>query len=158
MRDSKDRVAATFAHGHVIDGDSRRGVVIRDRAGAIEGGGVRVEAVGAAGVVDQDADREREAEQAVLLDQLTDFDWVESQEGVDWKLAGKRLARLDTVDKTTGAQVYGMDLKMPGMLNAAIRQCPVLGGKLAGFDNRLKREEAEQLHREALAMRRRPSP
>ena len=52
----------------------------------------------------------------------------------DWKLAGKRLARLDTVDKTTGAQVYGMDLKLPGMLNAAIRDCPVFGGKLRSFD------------------------
>jgi isoquinoline 1-oxidoreductase beta subunit len=52
----------------------------------------------------------------------------------DWKLAGKRLARLDTVDKTTGAQVYGMDLKLPGMLNAAIRDCPVFGGKLKSFD------------------------
>ena len=28
------------------------------------------------------------AARAILLDQLTDFDWVESQEGVDWKLAG----------------------------------------------------------------------
>jgi isoquinoline 1-oxidoreductase beta subunit len=52
----------------------------------------------------------------------------------DWKLAGKRLARLDTVDKTTGAQVYGMDLKMPGMLNAAIRDCPVFGGKVKSVD------------------------
>ena len=52
----------------------------------------------------------------------------------DWKLAGKRLARLDTIDKTTGAQVYGMDLKMPGMLNAAIRDCPVFGGKVKSVD------------------------
>jgi isoquinoline 1-oxidoreductase beta subunit len=52
----------------------------------------------------------------------------------NWKIAGKRLARLDTVDKTTGKQVYGMDLKMPGMLNAAIRDCPVFGGKVASFD------------------------
>jgi isoquinoline 1-oxidoreductase beta subunit len=52
----------------------------------------------------------------------------------DWKLAGKRLARLDTVKKTTGAQVYGMDLTMPGMLNAAIRDCPVFGGKVKSFD------------------------
>jgi isoquinoline 1-oxidoreductase subunit beta len=51
----------------------------------------------------------------------------------DWKLAGKRLARLDTVEKTTGAQVYGMDLKLPGMLNAAIRDCPVFGGKVKSF-------------------------
>ena len=52
----------------------------------------------------------------------------------DWKLAGKRLARLDTVDKTTGAQVFGMDLKLPGMLCAAIRACPVFGGQLKSFD------------------------
>jgi isoquinoline 1-oxidoreductase beta subunit len=53
----------------------------------------------------------------------------------DWKLAGQRLARLDTVEKTTGAQVYGTDLKLPGMLNAAIRDCPVFGGKVRGVDS-----------------------
>ncbi|MBL8311071.1 MAG: xanthine dehydrogenase family protein molybdopterin-binding subunit [Burkholderiales bacterium] len=52
----------------------------------------------------------------------------------DWKLAGKRLARLDTVDKTTGKQVYGMDLKLPGMLNAAMVDCPIFGGKVKSFD------------------------
>jgi isoquinoline 1-oxidoreductase beta subunit len=52
----------------------------------------------------------------------------------DWKILGKRLARLDTKDKTTGAQVYGSDLKMPGMLNAAIKDCPVFGGKLKSYD------------------------
>lgn len=52
----------------------------------------------------------------------------------DWKLVGQRIARLDTVEKTNGRQVYGSDLKLPGMLNAAIRDCPVFGGKLRGFD------------------------
>jgi isoquinoline 1-oxidoreductase beta subunit len=52
----------------------------------------------------------------------------------DWKLAGKRLARLDTVDKVTGKQVYGADFKMPGMLNAAIKDCPVFGGKVKSFN------------------------
>jgi isoquinoline 1-oxidoreductase beta subunit len=55
----------------------------------------------------------------------------------DWKLAGKRLARLDTVDKTTGKQIYGMDLVLPGMLNAAIKDCPVFGGSLASFDEKV---------------------
>jgi isoquinoline 1-oxidoreductase beta subunit len=53
----------------------------------------------------------------------------------DWKLAGKRLARLDTVDKVTGKQVYGMDVVLPGMMNAAIKSCPVFGGKLKSFDS-----------------------
>ncbi len=52
----------------------------------------------------------------------------------DWKLAGKRLARLDTVEKVTGKQVYGADLQLPGMLNAAIKDCPVFGGKVKRFD------------------------
>jgi isoquinoline 1-oxidoreductase beta subunit len=52
----------------------------------------------------------------------------------DWKLAGQRLARLDTVEKTNGRQIYGTDLQLPGMLNAAIRACPVFGGKLRGVD------------------------
>nr|MCU0921902.1 molybdopterin-dependent oxidoreductase [Burkholderiaceae bacterium] len=52
----------------------------------------------------------------------------------DWKLIGKPVLRLDTKDKLTGAQVYGMDLKLPGLLNAAIKDCPVFGGKLKSFD------------------------
>ena len=52
----------------------------------------------------------------------------------DWKLVGQRMARLDTVDKTNGKQIYGTDLQLPGMLNASIRACPVFGGKVRGFD------------------------
>ncbi|GLK70119.1 xanthine dehydrogenase family protein molybdopterin-binding subunit [Ancylobacter dichloromethanicus] len=52
----------------------------------------------------------------------------------DWKIAGKPLPRLDTVEKLTGKQVYGADLKLPGMLNAAVKACPVFGGTLASFD------------------------
>jgi isoquinoline 1-oxidoreductase beta subunit len=52
----------------------------------------------------------------------------------DWKIAGKPVKRLDTAEKLTGKQVYGIDLKLPGMLNAAIRDCPVFGGKVRSFD------------------------
>lgn len=51
-----------------------------------------------------------------------------------WRLVGKSVARLDTVDKTNGKQVYGMDLQLPGMLNAAVRACPVMGGKIKSFN------------------------
>jgi len=51
-----------------------------------------------------------------------------------WKIAGKPVARLDTADKVTGKQVYGFDLKLPGMLNAAIKESPVFGGKVKSFD------------------------
>ncbi len=53
----------------------------------------------------------------------------------DWKIAGKPLKRLDTRDKLTGKQVYGADLKLPGMLTAAIKACPVFGGTVESFDD-----------------------
>ncbi len=52
----------------------------------------------------------------------------------DWKIAGQPLKRLDTADKTTGKMMYGIDVRLPGMLNAAIRECPVFGGKVKSFD------------------------
>jgi isoquinoline 1-oxidoreductase beta subunit len=52
----------------------------------------------------------------------------------DWTIAGQALPRLDTADKLTGKQKYGIDLVRPNMLNAAIRACPVFGGKIASFD------------------------
>ena len=52
----------------------------------------------------------------------------------DWTIAGKALPRLDTADKTNGKKIYGMDFKLPGMLNAAIKDCPVFGGKVRSFD------------------------
>ncbi|MCP5152852.1 MAG: xanthine dehydrogenase family protein molybdopterin-binding subunit [Ectothiorhodospiraceae bacterium] len=52
----------------------------------------------------------------------------------DWTLIGQPVKRLDTLDKLTGKQVYGADLKLPGMLSAAIRDCPVFGGKVARLD------------------------
>ena len=52
----------------------------------------------------------------------------------DWKIAGKPLKRLDTADKLDGSKIYAIDLKLPGMLNAAIKDCPVFGGKLTSYD------------------------
>src|SRR5205814_1874852 len=53
----------------------------------------------------------------------------------EWKLIGKPVKRLDTMmDKVTGAQVYGADLKLLGMLNASIKDCPVFGGKVKSYD------------------------
>ena len=52
----------------------------------------------------------------------------------DWTIAGKPLLRLDTAQKLDGSQVYGIDLTLPGLLNAAIRDCPVPGGSVRSFD------------------------
>ena len=52
----------------------------------------------------------------------------------DWKIAGKPLLRLYQDGKVNGAQVYSMDFKIDGMLNAAIKDCPYWGGSLKSFD------------------------
>ena len=74
----------------------------------------------------------------------------------DWKIAGKPMKRLDTADKLNGSKVFAIDLKLPGMLHAAIRQCPVFGGKLVelrrGEDRRHAGREAR---REGQRLRRR---
>jgi isoquinoline 1-oxidoreductase beta subunit len=51
-----------------------------------------------------------------------------------WTIAGKPVKRLDTADKLNGRKIYAIDLNMPGMLNAAIKQSPVFGGKLVSYD------------------------
>jgi isoquinoline 1-oxidoreductase subunit beta len=71
------------------------------------------------------------ADAAAKVEPPTD---VKLKDPKDWKIAGKGLKRLDTVDKTTGKMMYGIDIKLPGMLNAAIKACPVFGGKLKSFD------------------------
>ncbi len=51
-----------------------------------------------------------------------------------WKLAGKPRKRLDVADKVTAKTVYAIDVRLPGMLYAAIAQCPVFGGALKSVD------------------------
>jgi isoquinoline 1-oxidoreductase beta subunit len=51
-----------------------------------------------------------------------------------WKIAGKPTQRLDTAVKVNGKTVYGIDTALPGMLYAAVKDCPVFGGKLVSFD------------------------
>jgi len=71
------------------------------------------------------------AEAAARLDQPKD---VPLKDPKTWKVAGKPLKRLDTAKKVNGTMMYGSDLKLPGMLNAAIKDCPVFGGKVKSFD------------------------
>src|SRR3954447_20903218 len=71
------------------------------------------------------------AEAASKLDPPKD---VQLKDPKDWKIAGKPVKRLDTADKLTGKQVYAIDMKLPGMLNAAIKDAPVYGSKVTSVD------------------------
>jgi isoquinoline 1-oxidoreductase beta subunit len=52
----------------------------------------------------------------------------------DWKVIGQGKKRLDTPIKVNGEAKYGIDTRLPGMLYAAIKACPVNGGTLTSYD------------------------
>jgi isoquinoline 1-oxidoreductase subunit beta len=52
----------------------------------------------------------------------------------DWKIIGKPVKRLDTLEKLNGRKVFAIDVKLPGMLSAAIKDAPVFGSKIVSFD------------------------
>lgn len=59
----------------------------------------------------------------------------------DWTIAGQPLPRMDTKPKLNGSQIYSIDFKLPGMLNAAIYETPIPGGKVKSIDG----SEAEKM-------------
>jgi isoquinoline 1-oxidoreductase beta subunit len=63
-----------------------------------------------------------------------DLKSIELKDPKDWKVAGKPAKRLDTIDKLTGKQVYAIDVRLPGMLNASIMDAPVFGAKVKSYD------------------------
>ena len=56
------------------------------------------------------------------------------KEAKDYRLIGKLLPRLDAPAKVYGAAQFGIDVRLPDMLYAAIAHCPVIGGTLKGYD------------------------
>ena len=60
--------------------------------------------------------------------------FVELKAPKEWKLIGKPTPRFDIPDTVMGRQIYGIDAQLPGMVYAAVAQCPVFGGKVKSFD------------------------
>jgi CO/xanthine dehydrogenase Mo-binding subunit len=61
---------------------------------------------------------------------------VTLKQSKDYKIVGQRLARLDSPAKVKGEAVFGIDFKIPGMKYAVLSRCPVIGGKVASFDDK----------------------
>ena len=82
----------------------------------------------------QSGRRLRYGEIAAEAAKLTPPADVKVKTPAQWTLIGRGVKRLDTPDKLSGRIVFAIDVRLPGMLNAAIAQCPVFGGKLTSFD------------------------
>jgi len=53
-----------------------------------------------------------------------------------WQLIGQPAPRTDIPSKVTGQATFGLDVRLPGMLFAAVQTCPMLGGSAAFMDTK----------------------
>jgi isoquinoline 1-oxidoreductase beta subunit len=54
----------------------------------------------------------------------------------DWKLIGQSAPRADIPAKINGTAQYGLDVRLPGMVFAAVRHCPMIGGSVGTLDDK----------------------
>jgi len=66
---------------------------------------------------------------------LTPPEHVQLKDPKAFKLIGKPIKRLDTPVKLNGQAVFGIDVKLPGMLTAVIVRPPIFGAKVKSFDD-----------------------
>ena len=64
-----------------------------------------------------------------------------------YRIIGSHLCRLDGREKTEGRAVFGMDVRLPGMVRASMVHSPVLGGKVVKVDDQaaLKQKGVKQV-------------
>jgi isoquinoline 1-oxidoreductase beta subunit len=73
---------------------------------------------------------------------LTPPEHVQLKDPKTFKLIGKPIKRLDTPVKLNGEAVFGIDVKLPGMLTAVIARPPIFGAKMKSFDDSRARSRA----------------
>jgi isoquinoline 1-oxidoreductase beta subunit len=61
---------------------------------------------------------------------------VPLKQAQDYKIVGKPLLRIDAPSKVDGTAEFGIDFRLPGMKYAVLSRCPVIGGKVASFDDK----------------------
>jgi isoquinoline 1-oxidoreductase beta subunit len=66
-------------------------------------------------------------------------DKVQLTDPKDFKLLGKPMRRVDSIDKIKGATQFGIDVRVPGMKVATVVSCPTLGGKVSAVDDKAAR-------------------
>ncbi len=142
---ARDRVWGSFgtggssgirrSHQYVREGGAAARMMLTEAA-ALRWGVPVDECTVEKGVVSHAGSRKsaRFSELVEAASQLTPPASVKIKDPDDWIITGQSKLRLDTHDKLTGALKYGADLTFPGMLNASIKDCPILGGTLKSFD------------------------
>jgi isoquinoline 1-oxidoreductase subunit beta len=65
---------------------------------------------------------------------IPDLEKVPLKKPQDFRVIGKPVPRKDIAAKTDGSAIFGLDVRVPGMVYAAVARCPVFGGKAKSFD------------------------
>ena len=65
---------------------------------------------------------------------VPDLKTVPLKKPADFELIGKSLPRTDVPAKVDGSAVFGLDIRVPGMVRAVVARSPVFGGKVKTFD------------------------
>lgn len=65
---------------------------------------------------------------------VTEVPAIKIKTAQQFKLAGKPTPRIDVPAKVDGTAIFGIDMRLPGMLYAAVSHCPVFGGKVKSYD------------------------
>lgn len=86
-------------------------------------------------IIAEDGRRVTYGEVAEVAASLPKIDNVTLKPASAFTVIGKKRMRLDTPSKVDGSAVFGIDVKLPGMLYAALAQSPVLGGAVKRVDD-----------------------
>lgn len=73
-------------------------------------------------------------ELAAIAGELQPVTDVTLRDPSQWRMIGKPMQRIDMVSKSTGTQAYGIDLDIPGALQASVKTNPRQGGGINGYD------------------------
>jgi len=60
---------------------------------------------------------------------------IELKRAGQFRLIGRSQPRVDGPSKINGSAIYGIDIRLPGMLRAVVARCPTLGGRVRSFDS-----------------------
>jgi CO/xanthine dehydrogenase Mo-binding subunit len=60
---------------------------------------------------------------------------VQLKDPKEFRLIGTSVPRIDEPEIVTGKAIYGLDVRLPGMLFATVARCPTVGGKLSEYDS-----------------------
>ena len=71
---------------------------------------------------------------AEAASRLTAPEKVALKDPSQFRIVGKRITRLDTPAKVNGTAIFGMDVKLPGMVYATLAMSPVIGGTVKSLD------------------------